>query len=581
MVNRLLFLEPGQLRRAWPFLALYLVLFAALTLADGLSLTLFVSRVGAEQLPRYQALAAVFVMLSVVGYLQGGATFRLAKSQPQPAAPQTADRVFVYILAGPMLLFALIGAGLCWGVTSELCLGLLFLGREVMFALVLLHFGAYLQDYFSRAELNRVMPVIYAGGRVGGILGGAVLQHTSASVGPARLLLLLAALLAVCMIGVKIISRRATLVDEPLDPAAPESAEAGGAAAADSPGMLSLVWRSPLLFWITISTATLFFCRFGLALQCGLCFERELPDDVALAQFLGRYAQIALAASLVLQLFVVGRLVNWLGLRGAQLIYAVLVAAAALSGWGGMTLAAAVAARFVEGELRYGLRNPLAQMTLNLLPRRIRTQARAWSLGLVIPAATLVAALALEFLMRQGALHAVATVTLAAGCAYLAATVGLAKSISEPLPATETLAATRGQGELPAAGVQPPVRSAGLPAGSKRPEFYGVTGNSASSDSATVAPAFFSSATFASAGSLGPNTFFICRSCVIAHERCCSRTSAASVICPGVYAATRHALLPSSRSHRSSWPNLASMSILWACSASNTTAFVFSSPRSM
>jgi hypothetical protein len=85
----------------------------------------------------------------------------------------------------------------------------------------------------------------------------------------------------------------------------------------------------------------------------------------------------------------------------------------------------------------------------------------SWSLGLVIPAATLVAALALEFLMRQGALHAVATVTLAAGCAYLAATVGLAKSISEPLPATETLAATRGeQGDLPPEGMRSPLRLA-------------------------------------------------------------------------------------------------------------------------
>jgi hypothetical protein len=437
MIDRLLFLEPGQLRRAWPFLALYAALFAALTLADGLSLTLFVSRLGSEQMPRYQALAAVFVMLAVGAYLRAWARLQRRATLPPAkmaarAAPEY-DRIFVGILAGPMLLFAAIGIGLNCGAENRLCLGLLFLGREVLFALVLLQFGDYLQDYFSRSELLRVMPVIYAGGRIGGMLGGAVLEHASQSVGPANLLLLLAALLAACIAGVKIITRRRPIVEEPLEPAA---AELNGAVASPtSTGILSLAWSSPLVFWITISTTALFFCRAGLGLQCGLCFQREFVDDMALAQFLGRYAQIAMAGSLVFQLLLVGRLVNWAGLRTAQLAYPVLIVAAALSGWGGMTLAAATGARFVEGELRYALRNPLSQMTINVLPRRVRMQARAWSMGLVIPAATFAAAVGLDLLMRQGSVRGVAAVTIAAGAAYLVASLGLAGSIPKMLQA--------------------------------------------------------------------------------------------------------------------------------------------------
>src|SRR3712207_8886041 len=48
----------GELRRLWPFFLLYLALFAALTLADGFSLSLFVQRVGAEHLPGAYALIA-------------------------------------------------------------------------------------------------------------------------------------------------------------------------------------------------------------------------------------------------------------------------------------------------------------------------------------------------------------------------------------------------------------------------------------------------------------------------------------------------------------------------------------------
>jgi ATP/ADP translocase len=416
MVSRLLYLQPGQFRRAWPFLALYAVLFAALTLADGLSLALFVARVGAERLPRFQSLSAVLVMLSVGAYLWA-------------AGRLPGDRVFIGILAGPMFLFAFIVGGLICGAPEAPGLGLLFVGREVMFALVLLHFGAYLQDYFLRAELNRVMPVIYAGGRVGGILGGGLLEHGSRHLEPPLLLLLTVFLLAACIAGVQIIQRVTARVDEPDEPESPRPAEPG---AASPPGFFSLVWTSPLLFWITVSTAALFFCRSGLALECSLCFEEEFPRDVDLAQFLGRYAQIALGISLLLQLFVVNRLVDRMGLGCAHLAYAAMLAAAAVSGWGGMTLAAAVYARFVESELRYGLRNPVAQMTVNYFPKPIRTQVRAWSLGFLIPAATLAASLGLEALTRSGSLRGIAFLTIAAGAAYLAASLGLATTIPEP-----------------------------------------------------------------------------------------------------------------------------------------------------
>jgi hypothetical protein len=416
MLSRLLYLQPGQLRRAWPFFVLYFVLFAALTLADGLSLALVVARSGAGQLPRLQAISAFFVMLAVGGYLH--AANRLQS-----------ERIFLGILGGPMILFVSIGIGLACGVLESPGMGLLFLGREVLFVLVLLHFGAYLQDYFLRAELDRVMPVIYAGGRVGGIAGGALLEHGSRQAAPSLLLFLVAALLAAGMVGIKLIHLGAAKVEEPDETVTGDPAPCLASAGNSPRGFLALLWRSPLLFWITISTAALFFCRSGLTLQCSLCFEKEFAGDAGLAQFLGRYSQIALAASLLLQLGVVGRLVAWLGLRGAQLVYAAMIAAAALSGWGEMTLAAAVFARFVEGELRYGLRNPLAQMTVNRFPKPIRTQVRAWSLGFLIPAATLAASLGLELLMRYGSLRGVAILTIAASLAYLAASVGLGSSV--------------------------------------------------------------------------------------------------------------------------------------------------------
>src|SRR5690606_2043453 len=164
MVSRLLYLEPGQLRRLAPFFGLYLLLFAALTLADGLSLTLLIKQAGPEQLPRIQGLAAVATLAATFLYL--------CRANAAPSAT-----VFQWILAGPLLLFGLLWVAIHGMQVDSEWLGGLLIGRELAFALVLLHFGTYLQDFFAREELNRVMPIVYAGGRLGGIGGGMLLEH--------------------------------------------------------------------------------------------------------------------------------------------------------------------------------------------------------------------------------------------------------------------------------------------------------------------------------------------------------------------------------------------------------------------
>ncbi len=414
MFSRLLFLEPGQLRRASPFFALYLVLFAALTLADGLSLSLFVTRVGAASLPSYQAIAALCVMLSVGWYLR-------------TARRHDGRHVFLAILGAASILFTAVWIGLNWTAIEAHVLGLLFIGRELAYALVLLHFGAYLQDFFTREELSRVMPAIYAGGRLGGIAAGCLLERLSPLIEPAQLLGLLPLLLGLASVGLVFMPRRVSPVEAPHD----RDVECESEVARDSgvTAFAARIWQTPLLFWITLTTAALFLCRAGLSLQSGLCFQNEFTNEAELTQFLGRYAQIALAVSLPLQLLIVGRLVAWIGLSGAQMLYALLIAGAALGGWGEMSLATAVFARFVETELRYAVRNPLAQMTVNLFPKQTRTSARAWSLGILIPATTFVASLTFGLLVRWDVMALLSGVTILAAAAYVAFSLGLADSI--------------------------------------------------------------------------------------------------------------------------------------------------------
>jgi ATP/ADP translocase len=405
MFSRILYLEPGQLRRGLPFFALYLLLFAALTLADGLSLTLFVQHVGAAELPRYYGISALCVLFAVGAYLQW-------------AERIGSGRVFAAIIIGPMVLLALVWCAVYLCGASREWLGLLFMAREISFALVLLHFGTYLQDYFTRAELNRVMPIIYAGGRVGGIAGGALLEHLSAVVHPAHLLLVAAGMLALGLVGVSWIGRRVVTVDEPPIAATRESNSATAerttmeAAALNSPrDFLRFVWANPLMFWITATTIFYFMCRTFLNFRYSQFFEGAFADDVAMAAFLGRYTQWALLGSLLLQLLIINRWINRVGLAGAHLTYAVLLCAAALLGGLEMTLAS-------------------AQLIVNQFSKAMRIRARAWSLGLLIPLSTCAASIMLAGLGEVGWLSWAGILTAVWGVVYLLSSWGLVRGLN-------------------------------------------------------------------------------------------------------------------------------------------------------
>src|SRR5262249_52592272 len=182
-----LFLRPGELARAWPFFGLYLLLFGAFTLADGLSLALFVKQAGAAQLPRSYALTAAANLVLIGGYVLvaerlGGA------------------RMFLLILTATAAVYAPAWVALRWRGGGAGWLAALFVTREIAFTLVLMHFGTYLQDYFTRAELDRVLPVVYAGGRVGGIGGGWLLERLSPALGPLNLVPVFLGLCLVCML---------------------------------------------------------------------------------------------------------------------------------------------------------------------------------------------------------------------------------------------------------------------------------------------------------------------------------------------------------------------------------------------
>lgn len=143
---------------------------------------------------------------------------------------------------------------------------------------------------------------------------------------------------------------------------------------------------------------------------------------------------LRLLFSLVLQLILVSRLVAWIGLRGAHFLYGGLVLGTFCGNMVWMTFPMAVFSRFVETELRFGLRNPINQMILNQFSKAVRVPVRAWTLGFLIPVSTLGTAVLLSQVPVYAGMGAIAWLGATAGLGYVAASFRLFAHMGSPAP---------------------------------------------------------------------------------------------------------------------------------------------------
>lgn len=417
-IHRWLGLNAGELPRALPFFAVYFLLFTALTIADGVAVSLFASRIGADRLPAWYSATAVLSLLMIGMYLT-------------QATRHSGGRVFGWILGAISALF--IAAWIAYqNFGGTIPLGTLFVTREIALTMVLMHFGTFLQDYFLRSELNRLLPVIYAGGRLGGIIGGGMLGWLAAKIGTIHLVPVVVLLLVVAWVGIVRISRSipAQIEDEPLNQATTPTDQVPVSRGTAVKIFLLQVCQCPLLGWLTATTLLFIMCRWFLAYQYTAFFEVHFDNDVELATFLGRYTQIALAISLVLQLFVINRMVGWLGVATTHTIYSILVMGGLVGNVFLVGIPIAVASRFLESELRFGLRNPVNQMMVNRFAKKMRIVVRGWSLGWLIPTGTLIASGMIAGLLRIGP-QAVGLVGILLGIAFVISAIRVGKAFDQ------------------------------------------------------------------------------------------------------------------------------------------------------
>jgi hypothetical protein len=348
--------------------------------AEGAATAAFLARVGAAALPMAIALRALVEVICALGY----------DHLTRNASPQKTLRTAQWLSAAVLL-----GAGLAlhqtWGAYA------VFVVVSALARLRVIHFGVLaLADLGAAAP--RALPIVYGLGRGGAIVAGPLLA-VSAGIGLGPLFFVAAASQLLALLWLR---GGAPLPKS--QPGAAHFARLEDAPPSALPRSTSIAGHQ-LVYAILVGTVALALGRLALTTQSGAILEAHF-DEHSLARVLGIYFAIANFVALALQLGWVGRMLSRGGLAWLNSGWAVcyLVAQIGLV-WLPPSVALALGARSVEGELRNAVRTPVANLLYDVLPLSTQARSRTMVIGVALPIATLLGGLALTWLhASRGAL---------------------------------------------------------------------------------------------------------------------------------------------------------------------------------
>lgn len=376
-LNKLFFLEKDDLKSLFPFFILFLLLYIMLSLGEGISLSLFITKIGALKLPKFYGLSALFSIFFV------GIYFNVVDKISN-------TKIFYGLIFSSMAVYMLAWGFLHFSHTSLLWIGTILLVKELTYVLFIVHFGNYLLDFFCIKDLNRFLPLIYSGGRIGGILGGFILSTMSHLFGVLNLMILYYALGITAIILLSKIYKKHS-----------KKIEAASRLSINLKQFFNFLINSPFLILVCVNTFLFILLRTFINFNYNLFFSHYFHSDVEMAEFLGIYTIISLSISLGLQMFFLSRIVNFIGLKGAHFLYNILLGIVTVLSFFKMTLWSASFSRFVENELRLGYRTTIMNLIGNKFEKSVRAKSRAFSLGFIVPISTLCASILLETLDKN------------------------------------------------------------------------------------------------------------------------------------------------------------------------------------
>lgn len=410
-VSKLLKIHAGEGAKVMTFAALGALLQAGLAIGISASDSLFLTRVGADQLPMiYMILPAIMlVYISLFAYLMG--RFGI-------------DRLFSITLGilsvGGIAIFALLSTGILGGdppvwlyYVAKLYSALWYIAQYTLL-------WNFVDCYFDILDAKRLFSFLSGGMAFGAMLGGAAVTLLVRVVAVEHLFLVWSVLALSAFPVLWRLRRRWRMISEE-----EATGEATRVSFREQAGRIWQLLRNSrysnfmiLAFLGTLVITTL--CEF----QYMQVFEAERTDAEVAALF-GRLYMIVNAFNVVVNLLLFNRLVSWIGVRNTALVqpvvYAVTFSYLLLDYGFGAAVAGFFAYQGILTSVEYNNQNFL----FNALPSRVKAQVRTFIEGLCEPLATAAAGVFLMVYSSKLSAQEISLVGLAGTGVALCAVLGL------------------------------------------------------------------------------------------------------------------------------------------------------------
>jgi HEAT repeat protein len=380
LLNRLFNVRDDE----WPrLLFLYLMFFVSLVginWGEAIVEAAFLRQVGLQYLPLIIIGNAVCSIVAVVIYTA------------------YADRVSNDKLLIAILIISVAGiiAGLVflgWGMVA-VTYPLLYLVLNVPLRDIFnVHWATYINGFYDTRAAKRVIPVLFSGARIAAIVSGATMSLLNSWFSPGGIITIWLVTMVIMAFLVWLMPR---LLGQPAGAAKeqPSAAQAQRSLDHIREGY-RYVSQSPFLRWLAASSLVMMVLLAIINYQTGKVMLAELNSVTAISNFTGALNAISNLVALPFQLFLLSRMIGWMGLGNASLIFPAITAISCTGLIAAPGIPTAAMGYMNRNTFRTTLRNPVDSLLYNAVPMRIKGRARAFIGGLVIPLGSLVGGLLL------------------------------------------------------------------------------------------------------------------------------------------------------------------------------------------
>jgi len=386
-------IRPNEWPRAIIIYVMGFLFLVGMTWGETVAQASFLSRVGVEVLPYIFVADALITIAAIAIYTLF--VDRIAN-----------DRLLNYILIAGVVAVA-IGRMMIGASTLDLAFPFLYVTARVVKETFNLQWWNYVTGFYDARAAKRLIPILSTSARVAGIFAGLTMPGLTSLLTPANMIILWAVMLVLVMVGAWSMPR---LVKDDSTGGDPEAMARQKASAPQTDGKrgqvnsyiknlregYQYISQSVFLRWMAISTFALMVLFALMNFATSQILADQLKSQQAITRFLGDLTWSTNLLMLPIQLFVLGRIINRVGLGNANLIFpaGTMIICTPLVLPGPTALVAGLA-YFDQTTFRTTVRNIIDNLLYNAVPLRIKGRARAFIGGLVVPLGSLLGGLLL------------------------------------------------------------------------------------------------------------------------------------------------------------------------------------------